>query len=146
MKGLQQIDNSSGKSYFLVVKISGTKKRDINPSKVCKPMNHAESLIPRLKNYSKESIIFSTHAKEQAIFRGILLDEIRENIINPKRLVFAGRQEAEHLNEEKYDCYFAYSKTQCHRYVLVINAHCIVCTVIKINRRWQHQVEKYAKI
>ena len=69
-----------------------------------------------------------------------------EFFINPKRLSFAEKQKAERGGEEKYNCYFGYSKTQCHRYVLVINAECIVCTIIKINRRWQHIVEKNAKI
>jgi hypothetical protein len=82
------------------------------------------------------------------IFLRFLSDnpEIKENIINPKRLYFARKQKVEKEGEEKYDCYFGYSKTQCHRYVLVINAKCIVCTAIKINRRWQHIVEKHAKV
>lgn len=109
-------------------------------------MNYKDILIKKLARYKKEDIIITNHAKEQAIFRNIGLDEVKENIINPKRLSFAGKQKAEKANEEKYDCYFGYSKTQCHRYVLVINAKCIVCTVIKINRRWQHIIEKNAKV
>ena len=109
-------------------------------------MNEKDKLLIKLKKYKKEDIIFTKHAEEQAIFRGISFNEIRENIINPKRLYYAARQEAEKVGEEKYDCYFGYSKTQCHRYVLVLNKNCIVCTVIKINRRWQRITEKCAKI
>jgi len=109
-------------------------------------MNYKSILIKKLVKYKKEDIIITDHARDQAIFRSIDLGEVKENIINPKRLTFAGKQKAEKNGEEKYDCYFAYSKTQCHRYVLVINAKCIVCTAIKINRRWQHIVEKYAKV
>jgi hypothetical protein len=109
-------------------------------------MNHKDALIIKLHKYNAENVIITEHAKIQALFRGINLNEVKENIINPTRLIFAGKQEAEKEGEEKYDCYFQYSKTQCHRYVLVINAKCIVCTVIKINRRWQRIIEKHAKI
>lgn len=109
-------------------------------------MNYKDILINKLKKYEKEDIIITDHAERQAIFRSIDLDEIKENLINPKRLFFAKKQKAEKEGEEKYDCYFGYSKTQCHRYVIVINGKCIVCTAIKINRRWQHVVEKNAKI
>lgn len=81
----------------------------------------------------------------QAVFRGIDIDEVRENIINPKRLQFAIEQKSGKKGEHKYDCYFGYSKTQCHRYILRVNRKCIVCTVIKINRRWQRIAEKNAK-
>ncbi len=109
-------------------------------------MDYKDILKKKLKQYKKEDIIITNHAQEQAIFRSISLEEVKKNIINPKRLVFAEKQKAEKEEEEKYDCYFAYSKTQCQRYVLVINKNCIVCTVIKINRRWQHIVEKCSKI
>jgi hypothetical protein len=108
--------------------------------------NYKDELTIKLKLYKKEDIIITTHAEYQAIFRGIDLDEIKSNIINPRRLFFAKKQEAEKINEEKYDCYFGYSKTQCHRYILVLDGRCIVCTVIKINRRWQHIAEKNAKV
>ncbi|MBI4440388.1 hypothetical protein HY638_05435 [Candidatus Woesearchaeota archaeon] len=109
-------------------------------------MNYAELLKEKLKEFGKDSVIITAHAQEQATFRQIDIGEIKENIINPRRLAFAGKQEPEKEGEEKYDCYFGYSKTQCHRYILVINEKCIVCTVIKINRRWQHIVERDAKV
>lgn len=109
-------------------------------------MNYKYILVSKLKRYDKEDIIISKHAEEQALFRGINLSEVKENIINPKRLYFAIKQTARTEYEEKYNCYFGYSKTRCHRYVLIINQNCIVCTIIKINRRWQHLVEKHAKV
>ena len=109
-------------------------------------MNYKTILVNKLKNFRTKDIIITNHALAQAIFRGIRLEEIKENIINPKRLYYAEKQKSINLNEEKYNCYFKYSKTQCHRYILVIHKKCIVCTVIKINRRWQHLVEKNAKI
>jgi len=108
-------------------------------------MNYKDSVIEKFKKYRKEDIIITDHAEEQATFRSISLSEIKNNIIHPKKLVFAGKLEAEKENEEKYDCYFAYSNTQCQRYIVVITSKCIICTVIKINRRWQRIVEKYSK-
>jgi hypothetical protein len=69
-----------------------------------------------------------------------------ENILNPVRLSYARKEPAARLGEEKFDCYFGYALTLCHRYVIVVNCRCVVCTVIKINRRWQHCVEKNEKI
>lgn len=109
-------------------------------------MNYKDLLKEKLKKFKKEDIIITDHAYEQAIFRCIDIEEIKNNIVNPIKLQFASKQEAKRSSEEKYDCYFGYSKTQCHRYVIVINSRCIVCTVVKINRRWQHIVEKNAKI
>ncbi len=105
-----------------------------------------ESFKKRLQQYDKNDIILTDHAILQAAFRGIDLDEVRENIINPQRLQFAIEQKSGKRSEQKYDCYFGYSKTQCHRYILLVNRKCIVCTVIKINRRWQRIAEKNAKI
>ena len=109
-------------------------------------MNYKEILKEKLKKYKKAGIIITPHAEVQAIFRQISLEEIKENVINPKRLSYAIKQEAKKEVEEKYDCYFGYSNTQCHRYVLVIDGKCVVCTVVKIDRRWQHIAEKNAKL
>jgi hypothetical protein len=98
-------------------------------------MNYKNYIIDKLKNYDYNQIIITSHAKEQAIFRNIEIAEIIKNILNPFRLSYAVKQEATSLKEEKFDCYFGYSNTQCHRYILVIKNSCIVCTVIKINRR-----------
>lgn len=108
-------------------------------------MNYDQFLKSKLIKYDINQIKISEHALEQAAVRGVNIKEVKENIINPKRLVYARKQEAENYCESKFDCYFAYSKTQCHRYVLVINCICIVCTIIKIRRRWQRIIEKKLK-
>ena len=108
--------------------------------------NYKNYVIKKIKKYDKSRIILTTHAQIQAEIRSISIDEIKENLINPKRLEFAGKQKSKKKNEEKFDCYFIYSNTQCHRYVIVVSKDLIVCTVIKINRRWQRSVERYAKI
>ncbi|MDI6736961.1 MAG: hypothetical protein QME12_00400 [Nanoarchaeota archaeon] len=109
-------------------------------------MDYSGELKEKLKKYRKEDIIITEHAYIRAVRRQISLDEVRENIINPTRLSYAVKQEAKNEYEEKYDCYFGYSKTLCHRYVIAINHKCIVCTIIKINRRWQRRFEKHAKV
>ncbi|HLD04327.1 MAG TPA: hypothetical protein VJG90_01275 [Candidatus Nanoarchaeia archaeon] len=100
-------------------------------------MKLVSTLKEKLKTYTKESIVFTTHAYEQAVFRGLNIDDIKENIINPERLAYAKQQPAQYPNEEKYDCYFGYTPLYCHRYVLVLGKKCIVCTVIQIHRKWQ---------
>jgi hypothetical protein len=107
--------------------------------------NYKIYLIKKLKLYSVRDIKITSHAEIRMIQRQINKEEVLNNIINPKRLEYAIKEDSQKLNEEKFDCYFGYSKTQCHRYVLVIKCNVIVVTIIKINRRWQRIVEKKLK-
>lgn len=128
-----------------------------------------QELKNKFKSYKKEDIIITKHAELQAFVRNMELEEIKENIINPVKLVYAKKQEAKYKDEEKYDCYFAYSKHLYHRYALTINAKIIIqkmldifclqkthkpctlvpgklirvfliVTIIKINRDWQKAI------
>ncbi len=87
----------------------------------------------KLTRYNKKDIIFTSHAEIRALFRGIDLEEVRGNILNPDKLVAVLMNEG----KSKYGCYFAYSKTHCHKYVLVLNRKVIIVTIININRDWQ---------
>jgi hypothetical protein len=89
----------------------------------------------KLKEYSRENILFTSHAKIRAIGRGMNLDEIKENIMNPSRLVFMKKE------KERYVCYFRYSKFYSHKYVLILNGKIIIITVININRNWQGSIK-----
>ncbi len=109
-------------------------------------MSLVDEVKGKLKGYSREQIVFTTHARIRAIQRGIDLEEIVDNIMNPGKLATVIRQKADRTSEEKFDCYFIYSGNLCHRYVLILNKKIIICTVIKINRRWQRRVEKYARV
>jgi len=91
-------------------------------------------LKSKLKNYRKEDIIITHHADLQAFVRGVELDEVKENILHPSKLVYVKNQ------EEKYDCYFAYSRHLYHRYILTLDRKVIIVTIIKINRDWQKAV------
>jgi len=93
-----------------------------------------------LRNYKKSDVILTNHAELQAFTRDVDIDEMKENIVNPMRLVFAKEQEAKDKDNRKYDCYFAYSKHLYHRYILTINAKIIIVTIIKINRDWQKAI------
>jgi len=99
-----------------------------------------KELKKKLSSYNKKDIIITEHANFQAFTRDVDLEEVKENIINPTKLVYAEKQKAKYKNEEKYDCYFAYSKHLYHRYALTINAKIIIVTIIKINRDWQKAV------
>lgn len=100
-----------------------------------------EELKNKLRNYGSKDIIFTTHSELQALMRNVDLEEVKNNILNPEKLVFAERQEIEILNKEKYACYFAYSPTYCHEYVLTLNRKIIIVTIIVINRDWQKIIE-----
>jgi len=97
-------------------------------------------LKDKLKTYQKKDIIFTDHAELQAYVRDVDIEEVKENIVNPIKLVYAKEQKAKFKNEEKYDCYFAYSKHLYHRYAILINAKIIIVTIIKINRDWQKAI------
>lgn len=99
-----------------------------------------EELKKKLSKYKQEEIIITSHAELQAFIRDIDLEEVKANIINPDKLIYFKKQEAKHKNEEKYDCYFAYSKHLFHRYILTINAKIIIVTIIKVNRNWQKAI------
>ena len=99
-----------------------------------------EELKKRLRNYKIEEIIVTEHAELQAFSRDVDLKEVKENILNPVKLVYAKQQEAKNDDEEKYDCYFAYSKHLYHRYAIVINGKLLIVTIIKINRDWQKAI------
>lgn len=109
-------------------------------------MNHKNILIEKTRKYAQNDIVITDHARLQATVRQIDLEEVKRNILNPVRLVFAEKQTAAGANEEKYNCYFKYSNTLAHRYVIVINAKAVVVTVIKIRKKWQRRMEKYAKV
>ncbi len=99
-----------------------------------------DELKQKLSSYSKKDIIITDHAEIQAIVREISLEEIKQNIVKPEKLVYAKEQESKKYSEEKYDCYFAYSKHLYHRYILTLNRKVIIVTIIKINRDWQKTI------
>ena len=101
-----------------------------------------EELKAKLKKYKKEDLVFTPHAKLQAEVRQTDVDEIKENIINPEKLVYFEEQPSKKTGEKKYDCYFAYSQDFYHRYIIVLNRKILIVTVIGVNRRWQHLLEK----
>ena len=70
------------------------------------------------------------------------MEEVKNNIINPEKLVYIFKQKAKKSNEEKYECYFAYSGNYCHKYILTINSKVIIVTIININRNWQKMLKK----
>jgi predicted transcriptional regulator len=99
-----------------------------------------DKLKQKLSSFTEKDIIITDHAKIQAIVREIDLKEVKQNIIKPEKLVYAKEQKSKKSGEDKYDCYFAYSRHLYHRYVLTINRKVIIVTIIKINRDWQKAI------
>lgn len=94
----------------------------------------------KLKQYKESEIKITKHAELQAFVRGVDLDKVKENIMNPQKLVYIKEQEAQKQGEKKFDCYFSYSKNLYHRYVLTTNGKVLIVTIIKINRDWQRAI------
>ncbi len=109
-------------------------------------MTHEGYVLEKLRKFKKEDIVITEHAQKQAIFRQVNLDDVKDNLINPERLVLAVKEEAKYPNEEKFDCLFDYGKNHAHRYIITTDGKLVVVTIININRRWQHLVDKYAKV
>lgn len=107
-------------------------------------MNYKNYVKKRLKEFNKEDIIITDHAKIRMIQRQISEKEVIENLINPEKLYIAIKEDSSR-KEEKFDCYFNYSKRQCHRYVIAIKNNVVVVTVVKINTIWQKIAEKKLK-
>ena len=95
----------------------------------------------KLAEYDKKDIVITDHAELQAMVRGIEIEEVKNNITNPEKLVYVQEQDAAKAREKKYDCYFAYSDKLSHRYIMVVNGKIIIVTIIKINRDWQKIIE-----
>jgi len=104
--------------------------------------NQRDYVTKRLRSFCRSDVVISDHARIRLLQRQISEDEIIENVINPTRLRYAIPEKAEHQGEEKFDCYFEYSKRLCHKYILVIKDKVIIVTVVKISRKWQEIVEK----
>ena len=103
-------------------------------------------LKARLKKFHPDDIVFSNHSRIQASVRQIDLSEVKQNLTNPKRLVYAKKEAGRRKGETKYDTYFAYAPSYAHRYIFTMNGKIVVVTVIKIQRNWQKLVEWYEKI
>lgn len=73
--------------------------------------NYKEYIIRKLKKFKRENIIIDPHAEKRAWQRNIDLEEVKDNISNPRKLAFANRLEPEFDGLEKFKCYFAFSKT-----------------------------------
>lgn len=103
-----------------------------------------EELAAKLARFGPSDIIFTDHCQLRAAVRQISLEEVKSNLLGPRRLAYASRQPSR-PGEAKYDCYFRYSKSLAHRYVIVINNKLVVITAIKVRKRWQRRLERHAK-
>jgi len=64
---------------------------------------NVEELKEKLRGYKKQDIIITDHTEVRAILREIDLEEVKNNIINPKKLVYIEEQKADKLNERNMD-------------------------------------------
>ena len=99
-------------------------------------------LKDKLKSYSNRNIIVTDHASIRADFRKVTIEEVKNNITNPEKLVYFREVEAKFSNERKFECYFAYNDNLCHKYALTVNGKVIIVTIIFINRKWQRYIRR----
>ena len=100
-----------------------------------------EEFKQKLKRFSEKDIIVTKHALEQAEVRSIGIEEVKNNILHPDKLVFVEEQKTKNPKETKYNCYFAYREDYYHRYIMVLNGKLLIVTIIGINRKWQSIIE-----
>ena len=103
-----------------------------------KSTNYKDEVLNYLKKYNIEDVVFPKSGIEQQLStRRISKEEINNNLMNPKYLIFAERQEREFhgKKEVRHNCYFLFSKSKAHRYVLVFNDKLKVITAIPLGRK-----------
>lgn len=100
--------------------------------------NYKEEVLNYLQKYKINDIIFTKkEVEEQLAIRRLTKEEIIRNLSNPKKLVFAEKQEREFKGKRdvRYNCYFLFSKSRAHRYVLSFNDKLKVITAIPLGRK-----------
>jgi len=100
--------------------------------------NYKQEVLEQLKRYKLSDILFTKKGiEEQLKIRRLTKDGIIENLLNPKKLVFADRQERDFQGKKdvRYNCYFLFSKSKAHRYVLSFNDKLKVITSIPLGRK-----------
>jgi hypothetical protein len=100
-----------------------------------------EKFKNKLIKYKRTDIIITEHADLQAFSRNIDIEEIKDNLLNPVRLVYYKEQTSQNIDEEKYECFFEYQKNIYHKYAIILNRKIIIVTVIVINRNWQGAIK-----
>lgn len=89
-------------------------------------------------SYSADEIIFT---KDKIIDwlcqrNKTTIEAMKEDILNPRYLVFTEKQEIEHEDqkEERYRCYFVYSNSRGRCYILKFNSHIKIITAFPLGR------------
>ncbi|MDO8537411.1 MAG: hypothetical protein Q7S21_00840 [archaeon] len=99
-----------------------------------------KGLIGSFKDYE---IVLTLHAKLKAETEQISVNEVIENIKNPKFLQYVEKDD-----DFKYRLYFDLSNALSHKYVIEINnfeKKIKVVTLVKLRKKWQKKAEKYVK-
>lgn len=98
--------------------------------------NYAHQVRERLSRIDKEDIIITEYAKRRASWRYVNLQDVSNDLLGPTKLVWAEKQEIR--GEERFNCYFVYSKGMVFRYILIFeNGKVKIINIIKVKQRWQ---------
>lgn len=92
----------------------------------------------KVKNYLKDQIIFTKyHLVDWLCIRNkFTVEEMKEEVLNSKYLVFTERQEVEYegVKEVRFRCYFVYSRNRGRCYILRFNHQIKIITVFPLGR------------
>ncbi|MBS3057416.1 MAG: hypothetical protein J4415_02200 [Candidatus Diapherotrites archaeon] len=106
---------------------------------------YAKEVKEKLLQGKHYKIIFSAAAKLKSQYRKIPMQEVTNRLRNPENLIVAEPQAANSEGEEKYNCYFGFTRHLAHRYVIIFKhkeEEILIASVIKIERQWQKEAEK----
>jgi len=101
-----------------------------------------EEFKDKLRKYKNSDILITDHADMQAFSRRIDINEVKNNILHPDKLVYFNKQEFGNAKDDRYECFFEYSKNMYHKYVVILNGKIIIVTIIAVNRGWQGAIKK----
>ena len=105
-------------------------------------------LKDKLIKYTKSQIIYNekdSHCTINSIRRGVSFKEVESNLLDPKKLKFAIKEESKFADEEKYVLYFESEETgKCVVLPVILKAKTLyVLTIIKRWRSWDREIERW---
>jgi len=110
--------------------------------------DYSDYVRQKIKKYTKDQIKFTKPDLDWLCKRNNLtIDQMKKEVLNPIHLVHAELQGAEHQGskEERFRCYFVYSKTKGRVYILKFEEHLKIITAFPLGRLTLNKYRKRFK-
>ncbi len=95
----------------------------------------------KLRQYEEENLILSDHVILRCQQRGISIENLKEQILNPENLIGLIEQESRYLQEKKFKLVFDISKNKSFVIVITINKSINIVTALIRYRKWMKPME-----